>query len=98
MTTIYCKRNGSEAQTLDFYVVKDREEFFLFSQKKIYAGLEKHYSRGVSLNDAINHSKGKTDYMIHKTMTKLPVYLRYVEKEYGITLLDQSKKRLRKAA
>ena len=31
--------------------------------------------------------------LIIKTMKKLPIYIKYVEKEYGICILEQTKKR-----
>ena len=95
MTKIYCRRNGTN--TLDFYVTNKGYEYYLFSQK-VYLGVEKHFKNGVALNDAINHRKGRGDYMIHKTKSKLPIFIKYVEREYGIALLEQSKKRLADAA
>ena len=55
-------------------------------------------SNGVCLKDAINHKRGRSDYAIHKTMTKLPGYIKYIEKEYGIAVLEQSKRKLQEAA
>lgn len=75
MTTIYCKKR--ETNKIDFYMVTGETEYFLFSQKKSYYGVEKYFRQGVSLDDAINHKKGKSDHMINKTMTKLPIYIRY---------------------
>lgn len=95
MARVYCRRN--ETNTLDFYVADKGCEYYLFSQKA-YLGVEKHFRNGVSLSNAINHSKGRADYMIHKIMSKLPIYIKYVEKEYGIALLEQSKRRLANAA
>ena len=31
-------------------------------------------------------------------MTKLPGYIKYIEKEYGIAVLEQSKRKLQEAA
>ena len=91
MTRVYCRRN--EVNTLDFYIADKDCEYYLFSQKA-YLGVEKYFKNGVVLDNAINHSKGRSDYMIHKIMSKIPLYIKYVEKEYGIAFLEQSKRRL----
>ena len=95
MTTIYCKQNSNEKT--DFYMIADGVHYYLFSQKK-YCGVMKYYRNGVCLKEAINHKRGRSDYAIHKTMTKLPGYIKYIEKEYGIAVLEQSKRKLQEAA
>ena len=95
MTAIYCKQNLNGKT--DFYMEADGVHYFLFSQRK-YCGVTKYYRNGVCLKDAINHKRGKSDYAIHKTMTKLPVYIKYIEREFGIAVLDQSIRKLREAA
>ena len=95
MTTIYCKQN-SNGKT-EFYMVANGVHYYLFSQKK-YCGVTKFYRNGVCLKDAINHKRGRSDYAIHKTMTKLPSYIRYIEKEYGIAVFDRSIRKLQEAA
>ena len=93
MTTVYCRRN--KGNNLDFYIKNKETEYFLFSQR-VYRGLESFFEKGVSLDNAINHRKGKGDSRIHKVMTKLPAYIRYIEKEYEIAFFEQSKRRLSK--
>ena len=44
------------------------------------------------------YKRGRSDYAIHRTMTKLPGYIKFIEKEYGIAVLNQSKRRLQEAA
>ena len=95
MTTVYCIRN--KGNNLDFYIKNKETEFFLFSQR-LYKGVEKYFRKGVSLNKAIDHSKCWDDYRIHRVMSKLPAYIRYIEKEYEIAFFEQSKRRLSKTA
>ena len=95
MTTIYCKQNSNEKT--DFYMIVDGVHYFLFSQKRYY-GVIKYYLNGVCLKDAINHKRGRSDFAIHRTMAKLPGYIKYIEKEYGILVLNQSKRKLREPA
>lgn len=95
MTTVYCKRNKNEM--LDFYIEEKGEKYYLFPQKP-YKGVENYYKKGVSLEKAINHGLCGKDHMIHKVMSKLPAYIRYVEKEYGIAVFEQSKRKLELSA
>lgn len=95
MTTIYCKHNSNKKT--DFYMIANGVHYYLFSQKS-YCGVTKFYRNGVCLKDAINHKRGRSDYAIHKTMTKLPSYIRYIEKEYGIAVFDRSIRKLQEAA
>jgi len=95
MTKIYCKENANGK--IDFYIVAEGVHYFLFSQKR-YCGVLKYYRNGVCLKDAIDHKRGRSDYAIHRTMTKLPGYIKFIEKEYGIAVLNQSKRRLQEAA
>lgn len=91
MTTIYCKRSNN---ALDFFITDKGNEYYMFSQRP-YTGVEEYFKKGIALNNAIKHSKCGDNKMIHKTITKLPTYIKYIEKEYGIALLEQSKKKLR---
>lgn len=90
-TMIYCKpADGNHS----FYMVKDGRTYYLFSQD-YRRGVQEYYSRGVTLNEAINYSRSHKDSAIQRTMSKLPMYIRYVEKEYGIEVMEQTKKKRR---
>ena len=90
MAKIYCRHNHSN---LDFFIADRGKEYFLFTQKW-HRGIEEYFKHGVALDRAINHSKSRSDRMIHKVKSKLPMQIRYIEKEYGIAFLEQSKRRL----
>lgn len=90
MAKIYCKANHSN---LDFIITEKGTEYFLFTQKW-HRGVEEYFKNGVALDNAIDHSKSRSDRMVHKVMSKLPMYIKYIEKEYGIAFLEQSKRRL----
>ena len=68
------------------------EEFFLFSQA-YRKGVEDFYGRGVHIVESMNYSKAHKDSAVIRTMKKIPIYVRYVEKEYAIEVLEQTKKR-----
>ena len=85
--TIYCtepKHGG-----LDFYLKVNGESYYLFNQRWRQA-VKDFYKNGVSIDRALSPSH----YGNRHISDKLPCYIRYVEKEYGITILEKSKRRL----
>ncbi len=88
---IYCvKNNGIHS----FFMFFGKEKYYLFCQN-YRKGVQEYYSKGVSLNESINFSKSRNDSAIIRTMSKLPMYIRYIEKEFGIEVLEQTKKKSR---
>jgi hypothetical protein len=59
-------------------------------------GVSEYYRNGVSINEAINFGRSKKDDALMRTMQKLPMYLKYAEKEYGIQVLNQTIKKNKK--
>lgn len=92
MTTIYCEQ--TERGVHSFFMVNDGYEYYLFSQN-YRKGVQEYYSRGVSLNESINYSRAHKDSAIEHTMSKIPMYVKYIEKEYGIEVLEKTKKKNR---
>jgi len=91
-TTIYCTPTAKGALT--FYLKNENKEHFLFNQN-YRKGVYHYYKNGVSVDTAKDFSRVKNrDTAILKTMEKLPMYVRYVEKEYNLIVLDQTKKKL----
>lgn len=88
-TEIYCKATGKGIHS--FYLVIGNEEFFLFSQA-YRKGVEQFYCNGVRLDEAFNHSKAHKDSAITRTMNKIPMYIRYIEKEYDLEVLERTKR------
>lgn len=89
-TTIYCKLTDKGAHS--FYLLVGRKEFYLFSQA-YRKGVGKYYGKGVCIDKSMKYSKAHYDSAITKTMDKIPMYLRYIEKEYDIEVLEKTKKR-----
>lgn len=89
-TTIYCKPTSKGVHS--FYLLIGIEEFFLFSQA-YRKGVDEYYGRGVQIDESINYAKAHNDSAVIRTMRKIPMYVRYVEKEYAIEVLEQTKKR-----
>ena len=91
-TTVFC--TPTSKGTHSFYLTYEGEDYFLFHQN-FRKGVHKFYSDGVSLNTALKFALAHGDNAILHTMEKLPVYIRYIEKENGIAVLEQTVKKQR---
>ena len=87
-TTIYCKPTDKGIHS--FYIIVDGEEYFLFHQK-YRKGVHNYFSKGVGLEKAIDHSRSNYDSAINRTMDKFIMYIKYIEKEYKIVILNNRK-------
>lgn len=86
---IYCVETNYGEHS--FYLATDNGEYFLFKQA-FRCGVHAHFQNGLRLEDAFNYSKARNDVAIIRTISKLPTYIRYIESEYGITVLKQTRK------
>ena len=75
---IYSKTTSKDKQT--FYLVSQDREYYLFTQK-FHRGVKSFFHNKVLLKDALDVSKSRHDTALIKTMTKLPIYIKYIEKE-----------------
>lgn len=75
-----------------FYLVTEQGRYFLFNQN-YRRSVQEYYGQGVPLTLALDHSKCHRDYAVRETMDKLPMYIKYIEKEYGISVLNHGKSR-----
>ncbi len=89
---IYCEPAARGVHA--FFLVANGKEYYLFSQN-YRKGVHAYYSKGVPLTQAFKFSKTHNDTALIRTMSKLPMYIMYVEKEYGIEVLDRTKKKSR---
>ena len=89
-TFISCKATAKGVHS--FYMTFGGEDFFLFNQN-YRRGVEEFYANGVELNQAMRISLAHHDSAIIRTMEKLPSYIKYIEKEYGIAVLNQTIKK-----
>lgn len=87
---IYCYLSNQKVH--EFYLSVSGNTYYLFSQK-YRKSVHKYYRDGVHLKDAIDFSKSHRDNAIVHTMQKLPMYIRYAEKENGIAILNKTKMR-----
>ena len=92
--TIYCEPTAKGVHS--FFLITPEAEYFLFSQD-YRKGVHEYFNKGVRLDEATNFSKSHRDSAIRRTMTKIPMYIKYVEKEYDIEVLELTKKKNRQA-
>ena len=88
----YIYSKTTDKDLLSFYLVNKGNEYFLFTQK-YYKGVKKYFHNKVFLNDALDFSKSYRDNALIRTKSKLLMYLKYIEKEYEIKILENTKKR-----
>ncbi len=87
---IYCELTDRGEHL--FYLAVGGEDYFLFSQD-YRKGVQAYFSKGVALEQSMKYSKAHNDSALERTMTKLPMYIKYIEKEYEIEVLEKTKKR-----
>ena len=85
--TIYCETTAKGIQS--FFINANGETHFLFSQN-FRRGVKDYFERGVRIDEAINFKRANGNSAIIHTMEKLPSYIRYVEREYGMEVLRKT--------
>ncbi len=92
---IYCKTSGHNK--LDFYLTMGQEKYFLFSQNYCNIAL-RLYKNGIPLERSLkSHCRQSLKFRaLNKISEKIPVYIKYIEKEYNIAILNSSFKKCSK--
>lgn len=90
---IYCEPTKRGVHS--FYLVMGGKKYYLFSQK-YRKGVHRYFSKGVSVNQSIDYSKAHKDTALKKTMSKIPMYLKYIEKEWDLQILEKTKRKNKK--
>ena len=89
---IYCE--STDRGNHSFYLTVGSSEYYLFSED-YRRGVQQYFSKGVSIDQSMNYTRTHRDNALIRTMTKITVYVNYIEKEYGIEVLEQTKKEKR---
>lgn len=89
---VFCVVPESDVESHDFYVKVENEAYFLFRQPWRY-GVNQFFENGVRIDKTIKGTLKKYDHAVLKTIEKLPAHIKYIEKEYGIAILNQTKKK-----
>ena len=77
---------------LDFYLQQDGESYYLFNQR-YRSDLHNWFKNGVALSQALRSVKRGIPTTVANVAEKLPAYIRYIEKEYDITVLEQTRRK-----
>lgn len=88
--TIMCKKTAKGVHS--FYLFFKESEYFLFNQN-YRKGVHEYFSKGVPLESSRDYAKANKDSAVIRTMTKLPLYIKYIEKEYGLAIFEKTKKK-----
>ena len=87
---IFCKVTDKGMHS--FYLYHNGEIFFLFSQD-YRKGVHQYFFKGVPFQEAVNFSKAYNDHSLEHTMVKIPLYIKYIEKEYDIAVYRKTVKK-----
>ena len=88
-TYVYCT---SDEKSMSFFVSHSNNDYYLFTQD-FHLSVKDLFANGVEINRALDYSRAFRVKPVMKTISKLPVYIKYIEKEYGIQILEQTKKK-----
>lgn len=86
---IYCTTTAKGEQS--FYLTAQGTKYFLFAQAYRRSNKEVFEQR-ISLYD-LRKLKKHCSYSVRHTAEKLPVYIRYIEQEYGILIMEKTKRK-----
>ena len=84
---VYCLTTSTGVQ--NFYIEACGKTHYLFSQK-FKRGVKDYFGNGVYLDAAIDFSRAKRNTAVVHTMRKLPLYIKYIEKENGIKIFNKT--------
>lgn len=79
------------SDSIDFYLDYNGKRYFLFNQK-YKDSLKRFFENGVVLDDVLN-KRGHNGECVRKIVDKLPSYIRYIEHQYDICVLNKTKKK-----
>lgn len=86
---IYCTTTAKGEQT--FYLKAQGSSYYLFMQGYRRSNKEV-FEHGISLCD-LRKLKKHCSYSVKHTAEKLPTYIRSIEQEYGILVMEKTKRR-----
>jgi len=76
----------------NLFLLIDGQERYLFSQKH-KKSVVNYYGKGVDLDKAMDFTRASRDVGVVKTMEKIPRYIKIFELEYGIQVLNITRRK-----
>ena len=86
---IYCTTTAKGEQT--FYLMAQGTKYFLFVQAYRRSNKE-IFEQGISLFD-LRKLKKHCSYSVRHTVEKIPAHIHYIEQEYGISVMEMTKRK-----
>jgi hypothetical protein len=83
-------RDSSIKGIINFYAEDDTRSYFLFQQKFRHSTYN-FYKKGIPMRQAFSHRTTHRDKAIAYVIRRLPAQISYVEKEYGVAILNRTK-------
>lgn len=85
---VFCRTVEKGVQA--FFVEADGRKYFLFRQD-FRKGVKRHFEKGVAIDDLGDYSRA--DANVRRTLDKLPIAIRALEKRTGIAVYRRTKNR-----
>lgn len=85
---IYCRTVAKGKQS--FYVTVNGKRYFLFMQDYRVSN-KAFFQNGVCISELNNYGNVHST-AVKKTLDKLPSYIRYIEKEYGVAIYEKTQR------
>ncbi|MBR6385126.1 MAG: hypothetical protein IKS03_03270 [Ruminococcus sp.] len=86
---IICK-NSSTKGIINFFAEDSTQSYFLFQQKFRHSTYD-FYKKGIPVRQAFSHRSTHRDRAIENVIKRLPSQISYIEKEYGVAILNRTK-------
>ena len=86
-TTIQCQMNKIGGHV--FYISHKGINYMLFNQR-YHKGVEQAFKDGLDLYHSLDPKTAKGDIAILKTISKMKIYIKYIEKEFKVKILNNS--------
>ena len=88
----FIKCTGNNMGGHSFYINHDGVDYLLFNQR-YHTGVNRTFKNGIDLTNSLNPKTAKGDTAVLKTISKMKPYIKFIEKEYQVKILDTSIKK-----
>lgn len=86
-TVIKCTENKLGGHS--FYINHQGIDYLLFNQR-YHRGVDRVFKNGLDLYDSLDPKTAKGDTAMLKTISKMKLFIKYIEKEYQVKILNSS--------
>lgn len=79
---------NERSNLIDFFAEDEQESVYIFS-RKYRTNLFNYFRKGISTRKLYDFTKTHRSSVVINTMLQLRTHLRFIEKEYGVAILEQ---------